>query len=78
MTNVICVESYNTGLRIGFLAGVVLPSEVKQEYLCRIHQYVVHGPAHWSRDPDLTRNLQASLVISLAATAVARSVIKTN
>lgn len=75
--NVIRVESYNKGLRTGFLAGVVLPPEAKKEYLRRIHQYVGYGPAHWASNPDLARNQKVSVVINLATTALVRGIIKT-
>jgi hypothetical protein len=66
--NAIRVNSYHGGLMRGFLAGKVLPDDVKIVSKLR-SAGKISAPKEWSRDSDVGRNQQISYVIELAASA---------
>lgn len=71
------VNSYHAGLKTGFLAGIVLPPEMRKEYSKKIRRAGnVHGPKEWSRDSDVARNQQISYVIEMATAAVRHGILK--
>lgn len=75
--NSIRVNSYHEGLKSGFLAGLVLPADVKKRYSQKIRQMgKIHGPKEWSRNDDVARNQQVSYVIDMAAAARKYQIIK--
>jgi len=76
--NSIRVESYHSGLKSGFLAGLVLPEEGKKGYRRKIREAGnIKGPKEWSRDGDVARNQQISYVIEMAGAARRFGIIKT-
>jgi hypothetical protein len=76
--NSIRVNSYHSGLKTGYLAGVVLPPETRKEYVSKIRRAGrVRGPKSWSRDGDVARNQQISYVIDMATTALRHQIIRT-
>lgn len=71
------VNSYHDGLMRGFLAGKVMPDDVKKAIVRNLREAGnVHGPKEWSRDSDIARNQQVSYVIELAAAARRKNLIK--
>ena len=65
--NSIRVNSYHGGLMRGFLAGRVLPDDVKKEIVKKLREAGnVSAPKDWSRNSDIARNQQISYVIELA------------
>ncbi len=71
------VNSYHEGLKMGYLAGLVLPDEGKKAYAGKIRQAGgIRGPKEWSRNSDIARNQQISYVIEMAAAARRHQIIK--
>ncbi len=71
------VNSYHSGIKSGYLAGVILPPEAKKAYVSKIRSTGnVHGPKNWDANKDVARNQQISYVIELATTALRHQIIK--
>lgn len=66
--NSIRVNSYHGGLMRGFLAGRVLPADVKKAIVSKLREAgKISAPKEWSRNSDVARNQQISYVIEMAA-----------
>lgn len=75
--NSIRVNSYHTGLKTGFLAGLAMPNQAKRGYVHKIRQGGdVHAPKDWSNNEDTARNQQIAYVIDLATSAVRLQIIR--
>jgi hypothetical protein len=75
--NSIRVNSYHSGLKSGYLAGMVLPADGKKAYSKKIRGAGnIHGPSEWSRNDDEARNQQISYVIEMAGAAMRYQIIR--
>ncbi len=74
--DVIRVNSYHTGLKTGYLAGLALTEPMRKEYSSKIRKAGgIRGPKEWSRNSDIARNQQISYVIEMAAAALRFKII---
>ncbi|HUF04697.1 MAG TPA: hypothetical protein VMM38_11045 [Aridibacter sp.] len=70
------VKYYHEGLKLGFLAGTVLPSDVRKQAVSAIRSAgKITAPKGWSDDADVARNQQISYVIDMATAGIRHRLI---
>lgn len=76
-TDVIRVNAYHRGLKVGFAKGAALPADAKKAYRIKLRQLAgLHISGNWSRDNDEARKQQSSYVIELAAAGRRHGIVK--
>lgn len=67
-TDMIRVNAFNRGLRVGFAAGTAYPPELKKSFRIVLRKAAgLHGGGAWSNDQDEARLQQVDYVIRLSS-----------
>ncbi|MCO6510238.1 MAG: hypothetical protein J5I65_05535 [Aridibacter famidurans] len=74
--NDIRVKYYHEGLKLGFLAGVVVPADVRKQLVSALRKAGnISAPKEWSANSDVARNQQIDYVIEMAAAGIRSNLI---